>query len=883
MGSGSIGEMGFELGPPSRMDVQESGSSGIDDADSRSSSEMNGMPEYPSKKQKIGEDGMDPRLSSWNNIPLFSESMEVELGCQCMDVPESGFSGIDDVDPRSSSEMNGRSGYLSKNHKIGEDCMDARLFSLHNVPLLSDICEMKCIRRTFGEQVHFDLETLCGKYVLFYSFVPSPSNYRLIQNSLYPNDLFDLCADLYSARDDFEMVFVAKSRKQDDLQLYYYGLPSYSLVVPFEESGRPNIMREFHDLVDPGTFKCLFLNVNKNISVRGNIDSMSRLTEHLQELIQESPFDCLRSFQRILKRLWPVIPQEQKNPFPREGFCPIARKLNAVKLEYGKNINEMVSDSMKLFPTKIGQSFDVISLLSGKGEMKKHLVRKGGDRVVVDKQTFSGKYIMICCFNVPVFRHEQTARYAQALATACSELYSSRNDFEMVVVAKMNQLANYEVYFNHFLSGFPTPCLVVPFEDSERRDFICKYLDLRACYDIGCLILEKDTDSKRNILFCESPYLARTYGADAFPFTTEKLQEVSANDHMWWDGDVPPPANLEELLGCNPCDILHKTPSPGDHEEATILELSRKVVGVYACVSGDLIPTLGKVYQQCRAEEKEFEIVLVYIPLFADSLDPQVHMANIVSLLQEWGISWWQFPPSGNPNKLFNSSVSFRVSRCLCACRRDRIIIVGRDGSFVEPGGREILSKFGVDGYPFSSECVVGKELEKLEKLTMESLLVPPPPRDFVYKEKKKIHVSELRGKKILLYLNRFGDFCLAEKVRAWYSEMKGTDPNVEVVVVCRFDYIVMADEGDESDVTLSELLPFWHVCPFDPQHSASLVEVLFKGGCEFDALIEFGTDGRVCSMKIASGTDDLPLDIVFDKSQLRDDITSHFRFKGFI
>ncbi|VFQ62252.1 unnamed protein product [Cuscuta campestris] len=88
MGSGSIDEMGVELGPPSRMDVQESGSSGIDDADSRSSSEMNGMPEYPSKKQKIGEDGMDPRLSSWNNIPLFFESMEVELGSQCMDVLE---------------------------------------------------------------------------------------------------------------------------------------------------------------------------------------------------------------------------------------------------------------------------------------------------------------------------------------------------------------------------------------------------------------------------------------------------------------------------------------------------------------------------------------------------------------------------------------------------------------------------------------------------------------------------------------------------------------------------------------------------------------------------------------------------------------------------
>ncbi|VFQ62254.1 unnamed protein product [Cuscuta campestris] len=437
--SESVEEMGVELGP-SCMDVQESGSSGIDDVDSRSSSEMNGMPEYPSKKQKIGEDCIDARLFSLHNVPLFFESMEVELRSQCMDVLESGSSGIDDVDSRSSSEMNGRSGYPSKNHNIGEDGMDARLFSLHNVPLF-DICEMKCIRRTFGEQVHFDQETLCGKYILFYPFVPSPLDYRLIQNSLYPNELFDLFAD-------------------------------YETILRW-----------------------------------------------------------------ILKKLWPVIPQEQKNPFPCEGCCPIAKKLNAVKLEYGNNINEMVADSKKLFPTRIGQSFDVISLLSGKGEMKKHLVHKGGDRVEVDKQTFSGKHIMICCSNVPVFRHEHTARDAQALATACSKLYCSRNDFEMVVVAKVNQLANYE--------------------------------------------------------------------------------EVSANDHMWF------------------------------HEEANILELSRKVVGVYVC----------------RAEQKEFEIVLGCVPWRADCLDPQVHMENIRGLLQEWGISWWQFPSFGNPDKLSNSSVSFRNFR----------------------------------------------------------------------------------------------------------------------------------------------------------------------------------------------------------------------------
>ncbi|RAL40684.1 hypothetical protein DM860_006754 [Cuscuta australis] len=107
-------------------------------------------------------------------------------------------------------------------------------------------------------------------------------------------------------------------------------------------------------------------------------------------------------------------------------------------------------------------------------------------------------------------------------------------------------------------------------------------LDLAAseCDDIKCLILTKDTDIKRNILYCEYPYFALDHGADAFPFADKKLREVSANHHLWWDdGDILP-FKLEDLLGCSPSDVLNKTVSPGIHEKVTILELSSKVVGV---------------------------------------------------------------------------------------------------------------------------------------------------------------------------------------------------------------------------------------------------------------------------------------------------------------
>ncbi|KAL6561290.1 hypothetical protein OROMI_016891 [Orobanche minor] len=83
---------------------------------------------------------------------------------------------------------------------------------------------------------------------------------------------------------------------------------------------------------------------------------------------------------------------------------------------------------------------------------------------------------MLCCFHVPMFLED--ARLLQALTTTCLELYTSRDDFEMVMVAKMNNLANYEVVFKHFFSGFPSSCLAVPFSDPKRRDYICKYIGL---------------------------------------------------------------------------------------------------------------------------------------------------------------------------------------------------------------------------------------------------------------------------------------------------------------------------------------------------------------------------------------------------------------------
>ncbi|VFQ86855.1 unnamed protein product [Cuscuta campestris] len=157
--------------------------------------------------------------------------------------------------------------------------------------------------------------------------------------------------------------------------------------------------------------------------------------------------------------------------------------------------------------------------------------------------------------------------------------------------------------------------------------------------------------------------------------------------------------------------------------KVTISELSTKVVAVYVCLDGHLIPTLAKVYKQSRAQGLEFEIVLVHAPFVANSLDPEVCMANFESSLLAWNASWCWFPCSSRPDKHFNSSVNCRVRRCIKGNWSEHIIIAGPQATFVERYGTEMVSLCGIDAYPFSIEGIIGTELEKLEKLTLESLL----------------------------------------------------------------------------------------------------------------------------------------------------------------
>lgn len=128
--------------------------------------------------------------------------------------------------------------------------------------------------------------------------------------------------------------------------------------------------------------------------------------------------------------------------------------------------------------------------------------------------------------------------------------------------------------------------------------------------------------------------------------------------------------------------------------------------------------------------------------------------------------------------------------------------------------------------------CPEGTEQAEGTHLGVIALLVYGS-QDYVLRSNDRIAVAELRGRNILLYLDYLD---LYDELLTWYHEIKAKDPDFEVVFV-RLDNRNTTEV--EDDLVLSAPMP-WLVCPFDPDHSASLQKNIFTKAWPYDALVEF-------------------------------------------
>ncbi|VFQ81015.1 unnamed protein product [Cuscuta campestris] len=514
-----------------------------------------------------------------------------------------------------------------------------------------------------------------------------------------------------------------------------------------------------------------------------------------------------------------------------------------------------------------GKHLDVIDVLSDSGR-RPYLVNKFGDRVLID--SLRGKYVVICCVSVPL-----RANYSCQGAAVCRTIMAARScgtcrpNFEIVVAAKMLRDWDKEDVFNHFFSGFLDDTLAIPFWDVSSRHRLCDSVRLESDTAVPLVVNPQG-------LVLQSVWGARwkfnKYGSEFFPFTDEHLGELDKADltlRVKWDkiyrdhkkddlrrefGDnfeqicSTGRPSLDSLLGCT---TLTKLDDTG--VGIFVTELSRKVVGIYLCKDGSSMDTFHQFQQRCLSHGAgDFEMVLVCL---AFEEDHSSFLEHIKLALKKRGIdSWWLCPSDDKTCRMLA-----RLTYCFCYA--DELIIVPPGEKSAELEGRNVLQVREFDDpkyYPFTRESILEKRLAMFKSHTIVSLLA----KDFTYlvRGDSRVPLSDLRGKKIILYLDMFGgddlrSYCLLSD---YYSDIQREHGDCEVV-------FLPLCEGKARKMA-------WLKLPSPSGYVNGQVLAYMDESEEVGSLIAFGEDGRMVSRNVRDKLEDEDISSVFNDT-LRQEI----------
>ncbi|CAH9123799.1 unnamed protein product [Cuscuta epithymum] len=448
---------------------------------------------------------------------------------------------------------------------------------------------------------------------------------------------------------------------------------------------------------------------------------------------------------------------------------------------------EIFMEECKPLNIKKGEKLpvDVFSLLSNGGKTSS-LVRNNGERVgLVD--AIAGKYLVVCCFFVPMFVEDPPHRPCRALIATYNDLKKKNLNFEMVMVAKMRSTfiskKQEEPAFDWFFSAFP--CLAVPFSDSSTRDSICKLLGIESSRlssdGDACLVLDPDQKVLQTHTWC-----FENYGAASFPFTDhhldsikKKIEEVRLRlDPVYRQRELggqftgplyKEPVTLEELLCCESSMLLHKCDGSSlENKVISVADLSKsKFVVLYLCFDAEFMSRLEIFRRRCVQRKQQFEVVIINLSYFSD--ESSYSEAFKLALKENDISSWWELP--------FVDHVSRRLYQIVNVPYEDDVIIWAGGGRSGELSGLALMEWIGSRNlYPITRKKWLDDKLSALRSLTLESFLS--------YKGGKRgyshLTVSDLKNRKILLYFGSSSS--LLKKLLDSYKQIKEDYPGSEVV-----------------------------------------------------------------------------------------------------
>ncbi|XP_074274324.1 putative nucleoredoxin 1-1 [Silene latifolia] len=365
------------------------------------------------------------------------------------------------------------------------------------------------------------------------------------------------------------------------------------------------------------------------------------------------------------------------------------------------------------------------------------------------------------------------ARQCRALIDAYDELSRLGYPFEMVVVAILRTDIVYDLKaaFDHFYSAFS--CLAIPFSDFETRDYLhsCMRGGTRLDSESAIVVDPQGIILEGDYAFGHFLYFGSEWAPSFLPTTVDaitiqdnilrsrldpmnsirtflyKLNPMYAKEFGIDDVDevCQEPLSLHgDILLCDPLLTLHRFDAETDELSSTVLDLSRKYVGLYLFINGDIMDDIKAVHDHCLANNQQLEIMLVPMPFWDE---PETHIKQLHEALRSLNIkSWFLFNcPNAVCRKLW------RIFGRGFPWPGEKFIIIPPDCKSGDLSGREIIINFGVNQYPFTRTAILKQRLEYLRSLTpIFSTVFNNCP---MIQKGKEFNSEQLKGKNVLLYL----------------------------------------------------------------------------------------------------------------------------------
>ncbi|KAK6926052.1 Thioredoxin-like fold [Dillenia turbinata] len=462
-------------------------------------------------------------------------------------------------------------------------------------------------------------------------------------------------------------------------------------------------------------------------------------------------------------------------------------------------------------------SHDVNSILSSPG--RDFLIRNNGDKVEI--QSLKGK-------KVGLYFSGSWCGPCRGFTPDLVEVYNecaSKGDFEIIFISRDKDDEAFNAYFSKM------PWLAIPFSDSETRD------SLRNLFKVRGIPYFVIIDENGKVVTEKGTTIVREYGADAYPFTLEKINELKEEEEKARQNQ-----SITSVLTSRTRDFVISN----DGKKVPVSELEGKIVGLYFFVSAfdscdDFQPQLVEFYEKLKTQGESFEVVA--IPLDDDEN----------SFKQAFGTMPWLSLP-------FKDKSCQKLARYFELSALPTLVIIGSDGKTLHPNVAETVEEHGVLAYPFSPEKF--KELEEIEKAkmeaqTLESILVKGELDFVIGKDGTKILVSDLVGKHILIYFS--AHWC--PPCRAFLPKLIETYQNIKAKDDA-FELIFVSSDSDQSafDSYFAEMP--WLALPFGDERSNSLNRIFKVSG--IPTLVAIGPSGKTIvtdarDLVMAHGADAYP------------------------